>query len=113
MSVNAVMADQTLNEIRQMLASGTAIPDTVAQRLTLSMIADMYEQAQASARMEQERHDKIEQRLQNLESTSIVLWVGRNRPIALALGTLIFIVVLTAQDVVIPMIAKAVGVTLP
>lgn len=104
---------ETLKELREILASGATISPTIGTRMTLSAIADMYEALRIAQDKEEARHTRIDDDLHLLKEKSIMLWIDHNRPVALFLGTLIIIVMITAQDLLVPVMARALGITLP
>jgi len=89
---------ETLNEIRMILSGNEPMSQDVFNRLTLSLTAEIY----TKLTVLEARQDKIEKK-------SIIPWIENNKPVALALAILTFIVVVFVPDVLKPVIAKALG----
>lgn len=100
---------ETLKEVRALLNDEIAMPSKAVQRLTLSMLADLYEAVHEAQGNEDVRHAKIDADLNVLKSKNIVLWIEQNKPVAAVLSVLVFIVFMFMQDVAVPWIAKALG----
>lgn len=111
---------ETLREIREMLASEEKMSSPVVQRLTLSLVAEIYEAQKGVAealkmatRAEDIRHAKIDEDLATIKNKSIVIWLERNKAVSAMISVLVFIVFLVGQSIAVPAIAKALGVPLP
>lgn len=104
---------ETLDEIRKILASDEKMNQAVANRLILSLLAEVYTAQKTASHFEDVRHEKIDVDLTQLKNKSIIIWMERNKFISAGISVLIFIVFLVGQSVLVPAIAKALGVPLP
>lgn len=101
---------ETLDEVRKLLESEKTLTQPVVNRLILSMLSEVYDAQKSAAKNEDVRHEKIDNDLTKLKKKSIVIWVEENKPVATLLFFLLFIVFLFAQSILVPAIARALGV---
>ena len=104
---------ETFKEIRDLLESEDKISTTVATRLTLSAMADLMKEFKDYVVEDKAQHKAITAQIKILESKNILLWVEKNKAFSGILMVLFLIVFITAPDLIVPMIADAVGVKLP
>ena len=101
---------ETMEAIRELLKDDKTITPQMANRLILSAIADLTDTFKEFTVDEAQRHLKIDTDITELKKRNILLWIKDNKPVAFLLGTLSFIVILVAPDIIIKLVAKFFGV---